>query len=57
MITLPAKAWKAFERRLATRLGGRRVSVTGGRDGTDIVTGPFVYQAKLRRGMPSYLRD
>ncbi len=54
---MPDKVWKAFERRLATRMGGRRVSVTGGRDGTDIVTGPFVYQAKLRRGMPSYLRD
>ncbi len=25
--------------------------------GADIVAGPFVYQAKLRRGMPSYLRD
>ncbi len=31
--------------------------VTGERDGADIVAGPFVYQAKLRRGMPSYLRD
>jgi len=25
--------------------------------GADIVAGPFVYQAKLRRGMSSYLRD
>ncbi len=57
MITIPAKAWKAFERRLATRLGGRRIPVTGERDGADIVAGPFVYQAKLRQRMPSYLRD
>ena len=51
------RAWKAFERRLATRLGGRRIPVTGERDGADIVAGPFVYQAKLRQRMPSYLRD
>ena len=54
---MPDKAWKAFERRLATRLGGRRIPVTGERDGADIVAGPFVYQAKLRQRMPSYLRD
>ena len=49
--------WKAFERRLASRLGGHRIPVTGERDGADIVAGRFCYQAKLRRGMPSYLRD
>ncbi len=54
---MPDKAWKAFERRLATRLGGRRIPVTGERDGADIVAGPFVYQAKLRQRMPSYLWD
>ena len=51
------KSWKAFERRLATRVGGRRIPVTGARDGADVVAGPFVYQAKLRRGVPSYLKD
>ena len=51
------KSWKAFERRLARRVGGRRIPVTGERDGADVIAGPFVYQAKLRRGMPSYLRD
>ena len=52
------KSWKAFERRLAHRVGGRRVPVTGiERAGADVDAGPFVYQAKLRRGLPSYLRE
>ena len=51
------KSWKAFERRVAKRVGGKRIPVTGERDGADVVAGPFVYQAKLRRGMPSYLRE
>ena len=51
------RSWKAFERRAATRLGGRRVPVTGERDGADVVAGSFVYQAKLRRGVPAYLRQ
>ena len=51
------KSWKAFERRLAARVGGARIPVTGERDGADVIAGPFVYQAKLRRGLPSYLRD
>ena len=52
------KSWKAFERRLARRMGGKRIPVTGERDGADVVGGgPFVYQAKLRKGVPSYLRD
>ena len=52
------RSWKAFERRLAHRMGGRRIPVTGERDGADVIGGgPFVYQAKLRRGVPSYLRD
>ena len=51
------KSWKAFERRIAKRVGGRRIPVTGERDGADVIAGPFVYQAKLRRGLPSYLQD
>ena len=51
------KSWKAFERRIAKKLGGKRIPVTGERDGADVVAGPFVYQAKLRKGVPSYLRD
>ena len=51
------KSWKKFERRIAKRVGGKRIPVTGERDGADVVAGPFCYQAKLRRGMPSYLRE
>ena len=51
------KSWKAFERRIAERVGGKRIPCTGERDGADVDAGPFVYQAKLRRGLPSYLRD
>ena len=51
------KSWKAFERRIAERVGGKRIPVTGlDRAGADVVAGQFVYQAKLRRGLPSYLR-
>ena len=38
-------------------MGGRRIPVTGERGGADVDAGPFVYQAKLRRGLPSYLRE
>ena len=52
------KSWKKFERRLAKRVGGKRIPVTGlDRAGADVVAGQFVYQAKLRKGVPSYLRE
>ena len=50
------KAWKKFERVVAERTGGKRIPCTGEKDGVDVDAGPFVYQAKLRRGLPSYLR-
>ena len=51
------KSWKKFERRLAKRVGGRRLPNTGEKDGVDVVALPFVYQAKLRKGVPQYLRE
>lgn len=51
------KGWKAAERRIARKLGGRRIPVTGEREGIDVDAGPFVYQLKVRRGMPKYLSD
>ncbi len=48
---------KAYERRVAKAVGGRRIPVTGERNGVDVDAGPFVYQVKLRRGVPGYLRD
>ena len=50
------KSWKAYERRTARRLGGKRIANTGARAGSDIDAGPFQYQCKLRKGMPDYLR-
>ena len=31
---MPDKSWKAFERRVAGRVGGKRIPVTGERDGS-----------------------
>lgn len=50
------RAWKAYERRLARDMGRQRIPVTGERCGADFEDGMFVYQAKLGRKMPSYLR-
>ena len=54
MLQMSDTSWKAFERRLAHRVGGKRILVTGERDGADVDAGPFVYQAKLRP-VPAYL--
>ena len=51
------KSWKAFERRIAERVGGRRLACTGEKDGVDVDAGQFVFQCKLRRGLPDYLRE
>ena len=51
------KPWKAFERRIAARHGGKRIPVTGERHGADVLTPMFAIQTKLRRGMPMFLRD
>jgi hypothetical protein len=48
--------WKAFERRCAVRLGGRRRPVTGlDRGDGDVFTPMFEVQCKLRAGHPAYL--
>jgi hypothetical protein len=54
---LSDRSWKAFERRLARDVGRARIPVTGERAGADFEDGMFCYQAKLGRGMPSYLRE
>lgn len=54
---MPDRAWKAFERRVATRLRGCRIPVTGERAGVDVDAGMFCYQVKLGRRMPAYLRQ
>lgn len=48
--------WKAYELRVAKRLGGRRIPVTGiDRDGADVVTSMFHVQVKLRKALPAWL--
>lgn len=48
--------WKAFERRVAADLGGRRIPVTGiDRDGADVETPVFDVQVKLRKSLPVWL--
>jgi hypothetical protein len=51
------RSWKAFERRLARDMGRERIPVTGERNGADFEDGLFVYQAKLGRRAPGYLRE
>ena len=49
--------WKAFERRCAERMGGRRRPVTGiDRGDGDAFTSMFELQCKLRIGQPDYLK-
>ncbi len=49
-------SWKAVERRVATRLGGVRVPVTGiDRDGADVLTPAFAVQVKCRKVLPAWL--
>jgi len=50
------KAWKRYERELARDIGERRIPVTGiDRDGADFTGGPYCYQAKYRKVIPSWL--
>jgi hypothetical protein len=50
--------WKGLERRVAKRVGGQRIAVTGERAGEDVrQQDAFGYQVKLGRSMPAYLWD
>ena len=51
------RGWKRAERRLARDVGTRRIPVTGERAGADFASGPFCYQAKVRRSLPAWLFD
>lgn len=54
---MPDKTWKAFERRMARKVGTERIPVTGERHGADARTSRFAYQFKLRRTLPVWLWD
>lgn len=48
------KGWKKRERRIASRLGTKRIPVTGERHGADCETAMFCVQVKSRqRGLPA----
>lgn len=48
-------AWKAYERRVAALLGGKRIPVTGEREGADVESVLALGQCKKRKRMPEYL--
>lgn len=52
------KTWKAFERRVARRLGTERIPAAAdpSRNAPDFATPCFAYQAKKGYKMPAYLR-
>jgi hypothetical protein len=49
------QSWKSVERRLARDVGTERIPATGQRHGADFISGPFAYQVKCRRMLPSWL--
>lgn len=53
------KAWKAYERRLAKRLGGERVPITGRIRGSapDVKNSWLSIEAKFRKQLPAWLFD
>jgi hypothetical protein len=47
--------WKAVERRIAEAVGGKRIPVTGERDGADVVARRTCIQVKCRKAIPGWL--
>lgn len=54
---MPDKSWKKAERRVAVKLGGKRIPVTGERNGADVLTPLLAIQVKHGRNRPAFLRD
>jgi hypothetical protein len=51
------KTWKARERKTAAMLGGKRIAVTGERNGADVETALLCIQQKHGRRRPAFLSD
>jgi hypothetical protein len=49
------KSWKRAERMIAADCGGKRIPVTGERDGSDVDHPLFCFQLKVRRALPAWL--
>lgn len=50
------RAWKAFERYVASELGTKRIPVNG-RTGPDIIAGNLAVEVKLRRSVPKAFNE
>ena len=53
-IQITDKAWKRFERRVASKVGGKRIPITG-RKGVDIDHPYLDIECKYRKTLPSWL--
>ncbi len=51
---MASQAWKAHERRIATKLGGQRLGATGVSN-ADVETAQFCVEAKHRQSLPVWL--
>jgi hypothetical protein len=49
------RSWKRAERMIAKDCGGRRIPVTGDREGADVDHPLFCVQLKVRKSLPSWL--
>jgi len=54
---LSDKAWKAFERRVAERSGGTRISVSDRKTDLDVDHNYLGIECKYRNKLPQYLKD
>jgi hypothetical protein len=52
-----SKTWKAVERAVARRLGGRRVPVTGRGGAPDVEHERFAVEVKHRKELPAWLKE
>ena len=53
---MPDKAWKAFEREIAKRLGGQRAGPLG-REGPDVLHPLWAPECKMRKKLPRLLTE
>jgi hypothetical protein len=52
-----SKTWKAVERAVARRLGGRRVPVTGRGGAPDVEHERLAVEVKHRKSLPAWLKE
>jgi hypothetical protein len=52
---MPERGWKKAERMIAKDCGGKRIPVTGERQGADVGHEVFSFQLKVRKALPDWL--